>query len=73
MYARAVTALATTAAALLLAAGPAVADDDWRGPDDTLCERFLESLDRGSVMLPMSVVFNCMDADDARRFSVTFD
>ncbi|MEO3869041.1 hypothetical protein ABGB18_09450 [Nonomuraea sp. B12E4] len=46
MYRRAVTAATVTAAALLLAAGPALADDDFAGPHRTPCAsqepRFLD-------------------------------
>ncbi|MEW1844922.1 hypothetical protein AB0392_43855 [Nonomuraea angiospora] len=71
MYIRAVTALATAAAAMLLSAGPAVADD-WRGPEEALCERYLDWLDNGFIVLPMKITARCVNPDDP-RLQLTFD
>ncbi|MEV4009549.1 hypothetical protein AB0J35_03545 [Nonomuraea angiospora] len=71
MYTRAVTALATTAAAMLLPAGPAVADD-WKGPEEALCERYMEFLESGFIVLPMSITARCVDPDDP-RLRLSFD
>ncbi|WP_431911166.1 hypothetical protein [Nonomuraea jabiensis] len=72
MYTRAVTALATTAAAMLLSAGPAGADDDWRGAEEAVCERYLEWLEEGFIVLPMKITARCVDPDDP-RLQLTFD
>ncbi|MFI7132571.1 hypothetical protein ACIBQ1_43315 [Nonomuraea sp. NPDC050153] len=73
MYTRAITALATTAAALFLASGPAVADDDWSGPEDPLCQRHIESLEFGFIVLPFRIKARCIDTDDQRGTRVTID
>ncbi|MFI6733038.1 hypothetical protein ACIBI9_08905 [Nonomuraea sp. NPDC050451] len=71
MHTRAVTALATTVAALLLSSAPAVADD-WKGPEEALCERYMEFLETGFIVLPMKITASCVDPDDP-RLRMTFD
>ncbi|MEV0229535.1 hypothetical protein [Nonomuraea sp. NPDC050786] len=57
MYRSAIMAVTATAAALLLSARPAVADDDWIGPDPALCGGDGEAARGFEVFLMPEAVF----------------
>ncbi|MEV1171285.1 hypothetical protein [Nonomuraea sp. NPDC049784] len=65
-------AVTTTAAALLLSAGPAIADDDWLGPDHALCGGGAEAtpgfdvffMPEGVFFVPQRVATPCADTND---------
>ncbi|MFB9623051.1 hypothetical protein [Nonomuraea helvata] len=64
--------MTVTAVGLLLSAGPAIADDDWAGPDPALCGGSAEAMrgidvffmPEGVFLVPQRVATSCADTND---------
>ncbi|GAA4953636.1 hypothetical protein HD597_001267 [Nonomuraea thailandensis] len=67
MYKSAIAALTMTAAALLLTAVPALADEDldYRGPSITMCDKGVTyAIRMGSPMSVRTTITGCEDEED---------
>jgi hypothetical protein len=63
MY-KSIAAISITAAALMFAAAPAIADDDFAGPQDAQCGHSLAGLFKLRSPFLAKFVGECADTDD---------